>query len=86
MFFAYIVFITYAFKDQLFWPKMTTEFAAFAWRGPATVALTAVLQTTPAKELEALEAIQLARFVDGQDITDLQTLWSVLTSSEQPPP
>lgn len=48
--------------------------------GPATVALTAVSLTTPARELEAVKAIQHARFVDGQDITDLQTLAAVLTS------
>src|SRR3954454_22236274 len=33
--------------------------------GPATVALTAVSLTHPARELEALEAIQHARYVDG---------------------
>lgn len=48
--------------------------------GPATVALTAVSLTAPARELEALKAIQHARFVDGQDIADLPTLASVLTS------
>ncbi|HTD05230.1 DsbA family protein [Undibacterium sp.] len=48
--------------------------------GPATVALTAVSLTTPARELDALKAIQRARFVDGLDIADLATLASVLTS------
>lgn len=46
--------------------------------GPATVALTAVSLTTPERELDALKAIQRARFVEGQDITDLQTLVSIL--------
>lgn len=46
--------------------------------GPATLALTAVSLTAPARELEALKAIQRARFVDGQDITDLQTLTALL--------
>jgi len=48
--------------------------------GPATVALTAVSLAAPARELEALKAIQHARFVDGQDVTRLQTLASLLQS------
>jgi putative protein-disulfide isomerase len=48
--------------------------------GPATLALTAVSLAAPAKELDALKAIQLARFVDGKDITDVHTLVAVLTS------
>lgn len=48
--------------------------------GPATVALTAVSLTAPEKELDALKVIQRARFVEGQDITDLQTLVSILDS------
>lgn len=50
--------------------------------GPATLALTAVSLTRPASELAALKAIQRARFVDGQDITDLHTLASILRASE----
>ena len=46
--------------------------------GPATVALTAVSITAPTQELQALKAIQHARFVDGQDITKLDTLVSIL--------
>jgi len=46
--------------------------------GPATLALTAVFLTAPAKELEALKAIQHARYVDGQDTTSLETLAGVL--------
>lgn len=46
--------------------------------GPATVALTAVSVTAPTQELQALKAIQHARFVDGQDITKLDTLASIL--------
>lgn len=48
--------------------------------GPATVALTAVSLTAPARELEALKAIQRARFVDGENITDLKLLASLLAS------
>jgi putative protein-disulfide isomerase len=46
--------------------------------GPATVALTAVSLTTPARELEALEAIQRARYVEGSDVTSLQVLVTAL--------
>ncbi|RUR71221.1 DsbA family protein [Variovorax guangxiensis] len=46
--------------------------------GPATVALTAVALTEPSRELNALKAIQQARYVDGQDITRRNTLVAVL--------
>lgn len=46
--------------------------------GPATVALTAVSLTAPARELEALKAIQSARYVDGKDVSSLATLADVL--------
>ena len=46
--------------------------------GPATVALTAVSLTAPAKELEALQAVQRARYVDGSDVTSLTTLAGLL--------
>ena len=46
--------------------------------GPATVALTAVSLVAPARELQALKAIQSARYVDGKDTTSLQTLAGVL--------
>ncbi len=46
--------------------------------GPATLALTAVALTAPERELDALKAIQRARYVDGLDITRLDTLVSVL--------
>ncbi len=49
--------------------------------GPATVALTAVALTEPARELDALKAIQQARYVDGQDVTSLETLIALLRSS-----
>lgn len=48
--------------------------------GPSTVALTAVALTAPTRELETLKAIQHARFVDGQDITQFETLATILTS------
>lgn len=46
--------------------------------GPATLALTAVFLTAPARELEALKAIQHARYVDGRDTTSLEMLAGVL--------
>lgn len=48
--------------------------------GPATLALTAVSRTAPARELEALKAMQRARFEDGQNITDAQTLAAILNA------
>ena len=48
--------------------------------GPATLALTAVSLTAPTRELEALKAIQRARFVDGQDVTHAPTLATLLRS------
>lgn len=45
----------------------------------ATRALTAVHRIAPAREAEALAAIQRARFVDGHDITDAARLAGVLT-------
>ena len=46
--------------------------------GPATLALTAVALTAPQRELDALQAIQQARYVDGLDITRVDTLATVL--------
>lgn len=46
--------------------------------GPATLALTAVSLTDPAKELQALKAIQRARYVDGADVTSTATLTRLL--------
>ncbi len=46
--------------------------------GPATLALTAVAMTAPQRELQALQAIQQARYVEGRDITRLETLIAVL--------
>lgn len=48
--------------------------------GPATLALTAVAQTEPARELEALHAFQHARYVDGRDTTALTVLADVLSA------
>ena len=45
---------------------------------PATLAFTAVSLTEPTREFETLKAIQHARFVDGQDITNASTLASIL--------
>lgn len=48
--------------------------------GPATLALTAVAQTAPGRELEALHALQRARYVDGRDTADAAVLADVLTA------
>lgn len=48
--------------------------------GPATLALTAVALTAPEREVEALKAIQHARYVDGLDITRMDVLRDVLQS------
>ncbi len=49
--------------------------------GPATLALTAVAQTAPDRELGALRAIQRARYVDGRDITDMFVLIDLLVDA-----
>lgn len=46
--------------------------------GPATLALTAVALTEPAREIEALKALQHARYVGGQNTTDLSSLAALL--------
>ncbi|MFZ3118371.1 MAG: DsbA family protein [Variovorax sp.] len=46
--------------------------------GPATLALTAVSLTDPARELETLKAIQRARYVDGKDVTSPTLLAELL--------
>jgi putative protein-disulfide isomerase len=48
--------------------------------GPATVALTAVAMTAPQRELEALRAFQRARYVEGRDVTQSDTLIGLLAS------
>lgn len=48
--------------------------------GPATLALTAVWLTAPEREVEALKAIQHARYVEGHDVTQLAVLRRVLDS------
>lgn len=45
---------------------------------PSTLALSAVSLTSPEHEFEALKAIQAARYVDGLDVTRLETLAAVL--------
>lgn len=45
---------------------------------PATVALTAVALTDPTRELDALEAIQEARYVEGRDVTDFAVLAAIM--------
>ncbi|GAA6118380.1 DsbA family protein [Acidovorax sp. FG27] len=47
--------------------------------GPATLALTAVALTAPERELQALKAIQQARYVHGLDITQSHMLADALT-------
>ena len=46
--------------------------------GPATLALTAVQQTAPQRELEALRAFQEARYIDGRDTANAVVLIEVL--------
>lgn len=46
--------------------------------GPTNLALTAVSLVAPARELEALKAIQSARYVDGKDVTSRETLAGLL--------
>lgn len=46
--------------------------------GPATLALTAVALTAPQREPQALQALQNARYVEGQDTTSLDTLTALL--------
>lgn len=48
---------------------------------PATMALTAVALTDPAREFAALEAVQQARYVAGRDVTSLQTLAEILAAN-----
>ena len=48
--------------------------------GPATLALTAVAQTAPDRELEALHALQHARYVEGRDNADPTVIADVLDS------
>ncbi|PIF91261.1 putative protein-disulfide isomerase [Acidovorax sp. 62] len=49
--------------------------------GPATLALTAVAQTAPERELDALHALQHARYVDGRDNTDPAVIADVLRAT-----
>lgn len=46
--------------------------------GPATLALSAVALAQPEAELQALKAIQAARYVDGLDVTNPKILREVL--------
>ena len=48
--------------------------------GPATLALTAVAQAEPERELNVLHALQRARYVDGSDTGNAQVLADVLTA------
>lgn len=48
----------------------------------ATIALTAVMLTNPKREFAALKAIQHARYVDGNDVTSLPILTSILKNLE----
>ncbi|MBI0438913.1 DsbA family protein [Dickeya dianthicola] len=48
--------------------------------GSATLAITAVSLSYPTRELDALKAIQHARYVEGLDVTSLSVLAGVLSS------
>lgn len=58
--------------------KVLADRSARLNSGPATLALTAVALTAPDRELEALRAIQSARYVEGRDITAKAVLVEVL--------
>jgi putative protein-disulfide isomerase len=60
--------------------KVLADRSARLNSGPATRALTAVALTAPTRELEALRAIQTARYVAGRDITTLPVLAEILQS------
>ena len=46
--------------------------------GPATLALCAVAQTAPERELDTLHALQRARYVDGRDTAQVEVLAELL--------
>lgn len=46
--------------------------------GPATLAMTAVAQAAPERELDALHALQHARYVEGRDTAEPEVLADVL--------
>lgn len=50
--------------------------------GPATLALTAVNLTSPDNELAVLRAIHQARYVDGDDVTDVRVLSALLIANQ----
>jgi putative protein-disulfide isomerase len=52
--------------------------------GPATLALTAVAQTAPTRELDALHALQHARYVEGRDNADPAVIAEVLRAMGLP--
>lgn len=63
--------------------KVLGDYTGSINSGPATLALTAVALTDPDRELEALRAIQKARYVEGRDITDIAVLGDILRGLEQ---
>ena len=66
---------TQAYRDQI----LGAEGGRFD-SGPATLALTAVAQTAPERELDALHALQHARYVEGRDNADPVVIADVLNS------
>jgi putative protein-disulfide isomerase len=52
--------------------------------GPATLALTAVALAAPDRAFEALKAIQVVRYVEGRDSTDMSVLSDVLRAMNLP--
>lgn len=52
--------------------------------GPATLALTAVAETAPERELDALHALQHARYVEGRDNADPAVIAEVLRAMGLP--
>ena len=65
--------------DPLVHDRISARLAKFiAEAGPATLALTAVAQTAPERELDALHALQHARYVEGRDNADPAVIAEVL--------
>lgn len=84
-------FAAYAWENDLRIGEMTGQPFTLAYRenvlsnhrqpfdsGSATLVLTAVSLTNPAREVEVLSALQHARYVEGLDVTSLPVLAALL--------
>ncbi|SDP68752.1 putative protein-disulfide isomerase [Rhodoferax sp. OV413] len=66
--------------SQQYRDKVLGQQQAMFDSGPATLTLTAVALTAPERELDALQAIQQARYVEGRDTSTVAVLAEVLQS------